>query len=129
MSEDCLQLNVFVPRDVVTIGTGMPVLVFVHGGGFFGGSANSVDGSLLVSAAARVVSISERGQADDRVCRSSMSRSNTELASSASRKSPIAVLAAEAAKHAGCKISLLNKVSPISDSRTSSSHWNGCRPT
>lgn len=54
-SEDCLQLNVFVPRDVITIGTGMPVLVFVHGGGFFGGSANSVDGSLLVSTATKMV--------------------------------------------------------------------------
>lgn len=49
MSEDCLQLNVFVPRDVVTIATGMPVLVFVHGGGFFGGSANTVDASLSSS--------------------------------------------------------------------------------
>ena len=55
MSEDCLQLNVLVPRDVITIGTGMPVLVFVHGGGFFGGSANSVDGGLLVSTATKLV--------------------------------------------------------------------------
>jgi hypothetical protein len=33
----------------------MTVLVFVHGGGFFGGSANSVDGSLLVSTATKIV--------------------------------------------------------------------------
>jgi hypothetical protein len=55
-SEDCLQLNVFVPRDVVYIATGLPVVVFVPGGGFFGGSANSVDGSVWLATATSIVS-------------------------------------------------------------------------
>lgn len=55
-SEDCLQLNVFVPRDVIYIATGLPVVVFVPGGGFFGGSANSVDGSIWLGTATSIVS-------------------------------------------------------------------------
>jgi hypothetical protein len=58
-SEDCLQLNLFVPRDVVSIGTGLPVMVFVPGGGFFGGSASSADGSLWLATAAALVSQSD----------------------------------------------------------------------
>jgi para-nitrobenzyl esterase len=54
-SEDCLQLNVFVPRDVIYIATGLPVVVFVPGGGFFGGSANSVDGSVWLGTATSIV--------------------------------------------------------------------------
>jgi carboxylesterase type B len=56
-SEDCLQLNVFVPRDVVYIATGLPVMVFVPGGGFFGGSAYSADGSIWLAAATAMVSL------------------------------------------------------------------------
>lgn len=86
-SEDCLQLNVLVPRDVITIGTGMPVMVFVHGGGFFGGSANSVDGSLLVSTAAKMVCyLSARFKLTDRASHSFSSRFSTESGSWASRK-------------------------------------------
>lgn len=55
-SEDCLQLNVFIPRDVVYISTGLPVMVFVPGGGFFGGSAYSADGSIWLAAATALVS-------------------------------------------------------------------------
>ena len=66
-SEDCLQLNVFVPRDVVYIATGLPVMVFVPGGGFFGGSAYSADGSIwLAAATALVSSLSGLGEADHR---------------------------------------------------------------
>jgi carboxylesterase type B len=60
VNEDCLQLNVFVPRDVVTIGTGLPVMVFVPGGGFFGGSASSADGSIWLATAAALVSYFDR---------------------------------------------------------------------
>lgn len=43
----------------------MPVLVFVHGGGFFGGSANSADGSVFVSTATAMVRPPVRESAAD----------------------------------------------------------------
>ncbi len=44
MSEDCLFLNVFTPS---TEGAHRPVLFWIHGGSFTGGSANGYDGSVL----------------------------------------------------------------------------------
>lgn len=85
-SEDCLQLNVMVPRDVITIGTGFPVLVFVHGGGFFGGSANTVDGSLLLSTATEMVSLMSRAWLMNRTSLSFTSLSSIALAFSGSRR-------------------------------------------
>jgi carboxylesterase type B len=38
-SEDCLTLNVFVPKDVMTDHILAPVVVFIHGGGFMFGGA------------------------------------------------------------------------------------------
>ena len=50
-SEDCLYLNVWRPADS---STGLPVLVHIHGGGFFNGSGNG-DNSLLVARGHQVV--------------------------------------------------------------------------
>ena len=50
-SEDCLFVNVWRPADAAT---GLPVLVHIHGGGFFGGSGNG-DNSLLVKTGHEVV--------------------------------------------------------------------------
>ena len=50
-SEDCLFVNVWRPADTAT---GLPVLVHIHGGGFFGGSGNG-DNSLLVKTGHEVV--------------------------------------------------------------------------
>jgi para-nitrobenzyl esterase len=38
-SEDCLFLNVFAPAEKSPFSNGYPVLIFLHGGGFAGGSA------------------------------------------------------------------------------------------
>jgi para-nitrobenzyl esterase len=43
-SEDCLFLNIFSPS---VQGASRPVLVWIHGGSFTGGSANDYDGSVL----------------------------------------------------------------------------------
>jgi len=57
-SEDCLYLNVFTPargeRDR------LPVMVWIHGGGFSVGSANLYDGSTLAQGGAVVVTINYR---------------------------------------------------------------------
>ncbi len=43
-SEDCLALNVYTPNPA---GTGLPVMVWIHGGTFLVGSGSSYDGSKL----------------------------------------------------------------------------------
>lgn len=69
VSEDCLFLNVYTPSVAAT--AARPVLVWIHGGSFAGGSANLYDGTGLArSADAVVVIINYRlglfGQADVR---------------------------------------------------------------
>jgi len=50
-SEDCLYLNVWRPADG---STGLPVMVHIHGGGFFNGSGNA-DNSLLANTGHEVI--------------------------------------------------------------------------
>lgn len=45
MSEDCLFLNVYTPKEARKL----PVLVFIHGGGFVSGSSNDIDGEVLAA--------------------------------------------------------------------------------
>ena len=47
MSEDCLYLNVYAPADARTDGRPRPVLVWLHGGSFSGGSGARYDGGPL----------------------------------------------------------------------------------
>ncbi|XP_062580478.1 uncharacterized protein LOC134242419 [Saccostrea cucullata] len=47
-SEDCLNLNVFVPNNI-SVSSKKPVMVWIHGGGFTGGSAHLYDSSLIAS--------------------------------------------------------------------------------
>lgn len=60
MSEDCLTLNVWTPRPVK--GAKLPVMVWIHGGGFVGGSGTlpETDGSLLAKRDVVVVSFNYR---------------------------------------------------------------------
>ncbi|ESK88263.1 cephalosporin esterase, partial [Moniliophthora roreri MCA 2997] len=46
-SEDCLFLNVYFPGDSIP-GTLLPTVVWIHGGGYIGGSASSFTGSDLI---------------------------------------------------------------------------------
>jgi para-nitrobenzyl esterase len=51
-SEDCLSLNVYVP----TAGAaGMPVMVFIHGGGYTLGSSSAYDGTILAGKGSNLV--------------------------------------------------------------------------
>lgn len=58
-SEDCLTLNVFAPKNAPS--HGLPVMAFIHGGGFVqGGSANYAAESLSEAAGAVVVTMNYR---------------------------------------------------------------------
>ena len=61
MSEDCLTLNVFAPADAGT-GAPLPVMVWIHGGGYVNGSgtADLYDGSSLARRGVVVVTINYR---------------------------------------------------------------------
>ncbi len=60
MSEDCLHVNVWAPAAAAA--GSLPVMVWIHGGGFAGGSGSDVrsDGSLLASQGVVVVSFNYR---------------------------------------------------------------------
>jgi para-nitrobenzyl esterase len=57
-SEDCLYLNVFAPA--AHRGSRLPVMVWIHGGGFVGGESDDYDPSGLVSDGVIVVTINYR---------------------------------------------------------------------
>jgi para-nitrobenzyl esterase len=46
-NEDCLYLNVFAPREAVSRQTRLPVVVWIHGGGYVDGDSSHYDGSRL----------------------------------------------------------------------------------
>lgn len=58
MSEDCLYLNLWVPHG----GTGLPVMVWIHGGGYFSGSGTMklYDGKALAKRGVIVITINYR---------------------------------------------------------------------
>jgi para-nitrobenzyl esterase len=56
-TEDCLYLNVYTPRGR---SRHRPVMVWFHGGGFTGGSANQYDGSALAGRGVVVVTVNYR---------------------------------------------------------------------
>ena len=58
MSENCLYLNVFAPAG--HRGSGLPVMVWIHGGGFVGGESDDYDPSGLVEDGVIVVTINYR---------------------------------------------------------------------
>ncbi|XP_061188093.1 uncharacterized protein LOC133196179 [Saccostrea echinata] len=59
-SEDCLYLNIYVPNNV-SISAKKPVMVWIHGGGFTGGSAHAYDsGALALQGDVIVVTIQYR---------------------------------------------------------------------
>ncbi|KAI3602583.1 extracellular triacylglycerol lipase precursor [Moniliophthora roreri] len=47
-SEDCLTVNIYRPVDSIRGNRLLPVMVFIHGGGFLTGSSSQVDGNPLV---------------------------------------------------------------------------------
>lgn len=61
-SEDCLYLNVFTPVGASDFQARLPVMVWIHGGGYFAGSGDEPrhDGSVLASKGVIVVTINYR---------------------------------------------------------------------
>ncbi len=59
VSEDCLTLNIFAPAKA-TATSNLPVMVWIHGGGFVFGSGRDWDGSALVRHGVIVVTINYR---------------------------------------------------------------------
>lgn len=53
-SEDCLYLNIYVPPAAQT-GGALPVMVWLHGGGFISGSGNAFNGAYLAKTAHAIV--------------------------------------------------------------------------
>ncbi|XP_028968576.1 neuroligin-4, X-linked [Galendromus occidentalis] len=48
-SEDCLFLNIYTPAKVARTNQKLPVVMFIHGGGYDWGSGNAYDGTLISS--------------------------------------------------------------------------------
>ena len=59
-SEDCLYLNVYVPRLARRPARELPVMVWIHGGAFSTGTGNSYDGAALAADGVIVVTINYR---------------------------------------------------------------------
>jgi para-nitrobenzyl esterase len=59
-SEDCLYLNVFVPGGHKRGGKGLPVMVWIHGGGLWLGGSNDYDPAKLAADGTVVVTINYR---------------------------------------------------------------------
>ena len=57
MTEDCLMLNIYVPLDFRMNGTSecLPVMTWVHGGGYISGSANVFNGEILATISGIIV--------------------------------------------------------------------------
>ncbi|XP_038061737.1 neuroligin-4, X-linked-like [Patiria miniata] len=47
IDEDCLLLNMFVPHDALALSGPLPVMIFIHGGGFIAGQGMAFDGTVL----------------------------------------------------------------------------------
>ena len=59
-SEDCLRLSVYVPDSASTRTEKKPVMIFIHGGGFYSGSSAQYDGSMLAGSDVIYVAINYR---------------------------------------------------------------------
>ncbi|RNA09672.1 neuroligin- X-linked-like, partial [Brachionus plicatilis] len=59
-SEDCLYLNIFAPNRTDRLDIKYPVMVFIHGGGFSGGSSQLYNGFVLAQRGVVVVTLNYR---------------------------------------------------------------------